>query len=35
MLRYAFVERAAPRIFKRHWAHHYYMLFINPAEQNK
>ena len=27
MLRYDFVERYAPQLFKRLWAHHYYLLF--------
>lgn len=27
MRRFGIVERMAPRIFKRYWAHHYYMVF--------
>lgn len=32
MLRYSFVERIAPRLFKRYWAHHYYLLFLKNPE---
>lgn len=28
MLRYSLVEKAAPNSFKKHWAHHYQLLFI-------
>ncbi len=27
MFRYSFVERTAPKQFKKYWAHHYYLLF--------
>ncbi len=31
MLRYSFLEKHAPRVFKIHWAHHYWMLFSAPV----
>ncbi|MDD4310322.1 MAG: methyltransferase domain-containing protein [Candidatus Cloacimonetes bacterium] len=34
MLRLAFVEKAAPQIFKKYWAHHYYMLFTPDNGDN-
>ena len=27
MFKYSFVERTAPKQFKKYWAHHYYLLF--------
>lgn len=35
MLRYAFVERLAPKLFKRYWAHHYYLLFVPGGDSGK
>jgi hypothetical protein len=28
MLSYAWLEKLAPRIFKKFWAHHHYFLFV-------